>query len=102
MKGFAMNLQIASQSNGKKSLNLVAKQNGQHHKVLAEEMFTTLLCLERKRAERSRKQFALMLIDAGNVFDSEQAQYLLQKVMSALSFSTRETDIIGWQRTDSV
>lgn len=97
-----MNMQIDTQTNGRKSPGFVAHHEGGYHGVLAEELFANLLCLERKRSERSRKQFALMLIDAGEIFSSEQGQFLLQKALSALSISTRETDIIGWQQADSV
>ena len=63
--------------------------------VLHEALFTKLLCLERKRAERSRKQFALVLIDAKRAIPTHQAEKFLHHVISVLSVATRETDIIG-------
>ena len=35
--------------------------------MLPQELFTKLLCLERKRTERSGKRFVLMLLDPGNL-----------------------------------
>ena len=70
--------------------------------VLDEGLFTKLLCLERKRAERSRKQFALVLIDAKRAIPTHRAEKFLPNVISVLSVATRETDIIGWYEENSV
>jgi len=69
---------------------------------LSEEWFTKLLCLERKRAERSRKLFALMLIDARKVLHADRHNIVLERLAAALSVSTRETDICGWYKESSV
>jgi len=68
----------------------------------SEELFTKLLCLERKRAERSRKPFALMLIDASKVLYADRHNIALERLAVALSVSTRETDICGWFKEGSV
>jgi lipopolysaccharide/colanic/teichoic acid biosynthesis glycosyltransferase len=68
----------------------------------SEEWFTRLLCLERKRAERSRKPFALMLIDASKVLHTDRHNIVLERLAAALSVSTRETDICGWSKEGSV
>jgi exopolysaccharide biosynthesis polyprenyl glycosylphosphotransferase len=73
-----------------------------HREVLAENLFRKFLCWERKRAERSRKSFLLMLIDAERVFQANRNQRALTSVLSALSCSTRETDIAGWYREGAV
>ena len=69
---------------------------------VSEELFKKLLCLERKRSERSRKQFALMLVDAGELLRTDRREVALEQVTAALSLATRETDIRGWYREDSV
>src|SRR5260370_33398097 len=69
-----------------------------HREVLAEDLFRRFLCCERKRAERSRKSFLLMLVDAGRVLQANRNQRALTRILSALSCSTRETDIAGWYR----
>jgi len=61
-----------------------------------------MLSLERKRAERSRKLLLLMLVDAGKFPQINQKGKVLHKIVSALSSSTRETDITGWYDENSV
>jgi lipopolysaccharide/colanic/teichoic acid biosynthesis glycosyltransferase len=73
-----------------------------HREVLAEDLFRKFLCWERKRAERSRKSFLLLLMDAGRVLQANRNQRMLTGILSALSYSTRETDIAGWYREGAV
>jgi lipopolysaccharide/colanic/teichoic acid biosynthesis glycosyltransferase len=61
-----------------------------------------MIALERKRSERSRKPFMLLLLDMGGRLPSETSGRTLAKVLPALSLSTRETDIIGWYAQDFV
>lgn len=68
----------------------------------SEDMFARLLCLERKRAERSRKPFALMIIDASKPLQTDRRDIVLELLALALSLSTRETDIWGWYTEGSV
>jgi len=70
--------------------------------VLNEEAFHRMISLERKRTERSRKPFLLMLLDMGNGLRSDKSENALDKILSALSLSTRETDITGWYKKNSV
>jgi len=70
--------------------------------LISEELFTNLLSLERKRSERSRKQFVLMLVDAGKLLRTHCRDAALEQMTVALSSSTRETDIRGWYREHSV
>jgi len=70
--------------------------------ILNAEVFRRMLALERKRSERSRKPFVLLLLDMGERLASEKSGKILRKVLSALSLSTRETDISGWYAEDCV
>jgi exopolysaccharide biosynthesis polyprenyl glycosylphosphotransferase len=70
--------------------------------VLNEEAFHRMISLERKRTERSRKPFLLMLVDMGNGLQSDKSEKALDKILSALSLATRETDITGWYKKNSV
>lgn len=70
--------------------------------VLNEGAFHRMISLERKRTERSRKPFLLMLLDMGNRLQSDRNGKALDKILSALSLSTRETDVTGWYKTNSV
>jgi len=60
------------------------------------EAFRRMITLERKRSERSRKPFMLLLLDMGEALPSEKNGKTLKKVLSVLSLTTRETDITGW------
>src|ERR1700740_140731 len=65
--------------------------------VAHEDAFQRMIAVERKRTERSRKPFLLMLLDAGN-HGSEKNGKALTSIVSALLSSTRETDVIGWYK----
>jgi len=70
--------------------------------VLSEGAFHRMISLERKRTERSRKPFLLMLLDTGNHPQPDKNRKVLDKILSALSLSTRETDITGWYKNNCV
>jgi len=70
--------------------------------VLNEEAFLRMVSLERKRTERSGKPFLLMLLEAGNGLSSGKRERLLGSLVSALTLTTRETDVTGWYRDGSV
>jgi lipopolysaccharide/colanic/teichoic acid biosynthesis glycosyltransferase len=73
-------------------------------RLLDEESFHDSISIERKRAERSKKAFLLMLLDLGRLQAGEQNGNgrALQKLLSALSASLRETDITGWHTSHTV
>ncbi len=66
--------------------------------ILQEETFHSMLRLERRRAERSRKPFVLMLLDATAFVDAEAANGFMSRVSSVLLKCTRETDHVGWHK----
>jgi exopolysaccharide biosynthesis polyprenyl glycosylphosphotransferase len=70
--------------------------------VLNEETFKRMLALERKRTERSREPFLLMLLEAGKQASSEKSNRALDSMISVLLATTRETDVIGWYRDGTV
>jgi lipopolysaccharide/colanic/teichoic acid biosynthesis glycosyltransferase len=57
-----------------------------------------MIAVERKRTERSRKPFLLMLLDAGNQQGSGRNGKALDSIVPALLSSTRGTDVIGWYK----
>jgi lipopolysaccharide/colanic/teichoic acid biosynthesis glycosyltransferase len=65
--------------------------------LLPEPMFLRALRLERKRAERSRKPFVLMLLQSSEPSRGGKGNLLNQAVPALLS-SIRETDIAGWHQ----
>jgi lipopolysaccharide/colanic/teichoic acid biosynthesis glycosyltransferase len=71
------------------------------HEVLAEDTFHRMIAIERKRTERSKQPFLLMLLEANRQHDSVGA-VSLDNMLSALLPSIRETDVIGWYKDHSV
>lgn len=69
--------------------------------VLDSEAFRRMIALERKRSERSRKPFILLLLDMGDR-PSDKNGKILAKISSVLSASTRDTDVTGWYSKDCV
>jgi lipopolysaccharide/colanic/teichoic acid biosynthesis glycosyltransferase len=72
------------------------------HEILEEESFQRRLSVERKRTERSRKPFLLMLLDLGDAAPSERTSKILGKALAVLAANTRETDVMGWYKRDLV
>jgi lipopolysaccharide/colanic/teichoic acid biosynthesis glycosyltransferase len=69
--------------------------------LIPQELFLKLLCLERKRTERSGRRFALMLLDAGDLLKNSTTP-VLASLIAALTVSSRDTDLKGWYKTGSV
>jgi lipopolysaccharide/colanic/teichoic acid biosynthesis glycosyltransferase len=66
--------------------------------VLNEEAFKKMIAIERKRTERSKEPFLLMLLEAGKHHGSGKSGRALDSMVSVLLSSTRETDVIGWYK----
>jgi len=64
--------------------------------LLPQKVFINMLSRERKRTERSQRRFVLMLLESANLLKAGNDPKSMERVLSALSKSTRETDIIGW------
>jgi lipopolysaccharide/colanic/teichoic acid biosynthesis glycosyltransferase len=63
--------------------------------LIQEAAFVQMLRFERRRTERSGKQFMLVLI-SGQDFHGESSGKLIRNLASAISSITRETDVLGW------
>jgi len=61
------------------------------------KVFRQLLCQERRRSERSRKCFLLMLVRAKSAPEADRPA--LERVAGLLGAVIRETDILGWFET---
>jgi lipopolysaccharide/colanic/teichoic acid biosynthesis glycosyltransferase len=70
--------------------------------ILGQELFVRMLRLERKRTERSQRPFVLMLLDSRRLLKAVNSEEQFEKVLHALSHSTRETDIKGWYEDGTV
>jgi lipopolysaccharide/colanic/teichoic acid biosynthesis glycosyltransferase len=64
--------------------------------ILSQEPFARALYVERKRTERSGRSFVLMLLESTRLLRPENDHQELEKVLSALSRSSRDTDTRGW------
>jgi lipopolysaccharide/colanic/teichoic acid biosynthesis glycosyltransferase len=68
--------------------------------ALTEGVFHSLLTHERRRAERSRKPFVLMLLDAN--LENGTAAEILKSAVDVVLASKRETDLVGWYKEDVI
>ena len=80
----------------------VARARAFEFHMLSEDLFLRMLCLERKRTERSQRRFVLMLLENRRSIGIEKQEAALEKVLNALAHATRDTDIKGWYRDGSV
>jgi lipopolysaccharide/colanic/teichoic acid biosynthesis glycosyltransferase/GGDEF domain-containing protein len=97
----ASNVRPRIESEAKKSAVAFANGSTALAAFLSEEHFRRMLSRERKRSERSRKHFVLMLID-GKGLKSKKTDALLEQVAVVLGASVRETDVAGWFETNAV
>jgi hypothetical protein len=70
--------------------------------LLEESTFVSMLYLERRRAERARKRFVLVLIDLNHSLGGDWKNGGMSAFPAALLETTRETDVIGWYLENSV
>ncbi len=89
-------------SHGKTLSPITEASSSGDQELLQAEAFRRMIALERKRSERSRKPFMLLLLDMGEYLSSAQNGNTLEKILSALALCSRETDIMGWYANDCV
>jgi lipopolysaccharide/colanic/teichoic acid biosynthesis glycosyltransferase len=66
--------------------------------ALNEETFKRVIAIERKRTERSKSPFVLMLLEVTNQQNSEKTKRALECIVAALLLSCRDTDLVGWYK----
>jgi lipopolysaccharide/colanic/teichoic acid biosynthesis glycosyltransferase len=72
----------------------------QKRALLDETTFRQMIAIERKRTERSKAPFVLMLLEADSDEGSKRARATLGIVTKTLIASSRDTDLIGWYKED--
>src|SRR6266403_283037 len=70
--------------------------------LLPENAFVSMLYLERRRAERAKRRFVLVLADVRKALSGAHKDRSLGALNHAISQNTRETDIIGWHVKNDV
>ena len=63
-----------------------------------EDFFVQLVAFERKKTERSRVPFLLILLRLHDRFFVQEGNDFVSNLAAALNASTRETDVKGWYR----
>ena len=86
----------AQSATGRKVLARIGHVPPAREDVLTEATFHALLTHERRRAERSRKPFVLMLLEMHALHAKSVSAAFCERVKSAIAGATRETDLIGW------
>jgi len=83
-----------------RTINLIdpLSEPASERKVLDEESFRRVIAIERKRTERSKAPFVLMLLEVTNQ-SADKAVPALESVMSVLLATSRDTDLVGWYKT---
>ena len=96
LKASAVREQSSQPGTGRKVLARIGHVPQGHAEVLTETTFHALLTHERRRAERSRKPFVLMLLEMHASQAKSVGASFSERVKSAIAGATRETDLIGW------
>jgi lipopolysaccharide/colanic/teichoic acid biosynthesis glycosyltransferase len=83
-----------------RTINLIdpLSEPASERRVLDEESFRRVIAIERKRTERSKAPFVLMLLEVANQ-GPEKAASALESVMSVLLATSRDTDVVGWYKS---
>lgn len=71
-------------------------------RILPENLFLGILCLERKRAERSNKKLLLLIIDAEEAIKNGSSAEVLRVIIRSANAARRETDLAGWYKHGAV
>jgi exopolysaccharide biosynthesis polyprenyl glycosylphosphotransferase len=98
----SLEAQSSSQGNGRKALPRFGPVAVRRDEILRQDTLHAMLTLERRRAERSRKPFVLMLLDSHAVPKNGNGAKLMEQLTSVVCDATRETDLIGWYEEGSI
>ena len=69
---------------------------------LNEDAFKRVIAIERKRTERSKSPFVLMLLEVTNPQNEERSKKALEAITGALITSCRDTDLVGWYKEQAI
>lgn len=72
------------------------------HAEYDEKTFKGILTLERKRTERSKRPFMLLLVTVSRMMASERGPEKCRLVVGCMGHSIRDIDVLGWYEKDRV
>jgi len=78
-----------------RSFRVFSGASSDANRLLREADFIRALCVERKRAERSRGRFVLMLLEL-EPLRSGNRSVVIAKALRGIDASIRDTDVAGW------
>src|SRR5690348_8615919 len=87
---------------GKKAAPGLGRIPARREDILGEVNFRAILSVERRRAERSRQPFVLMLLDVSAVATDRGRMAFAEALPPVVSGAIRESDLIGWYREGAV
>lgn len=70
--------------------------------IYDEKSFNAMLARERKRTERSKRQFILVTLSRSEIPAGENGKNPYHRILSTLSSSIRDIDVLGWYKTGLV
>ena len=76
------------------------RASAQMETAIPENLFHSMLTIERRRAERSQKQFVMMLMDAD--LENGSSTGILRDAVDVVLVTKRETDLVGWYRESAI
>jgi len=76
--------------------------SAEKRKILSEKTFRSMIAIERKRTERSKEPFLLMLAEFGGAENQAKSTKPLEKIAGRLLMSSRETDLVGWYKESAI
>jgi len=81
---------------------LLETANIDRRTALDETTFRRMIAIERKRTERSKAPFVLMLLEAVGDRGPKKSAITLNRVATALLSASRDTDLVGWYKEDAI
>ena len=75
---------------------------GDQREALSENSFKRMIAVERKRTERSKEPFLLMLVEMSEYPASNDTRNAMDRVLTVFRSCSRETDVIGWYKEDAI
>jgi lipopolysaccharide/colanic/teichoic acid biosynthesis glycosyltransferase len=82
--------------NGRNGESGIDRTSVRREGIPSQQAFHTMLTLERRRAERSRRPFVLLLLDSHALRTNGIPARWVERLTSVVCGATRETDIVGW------